>query len=76
MKKIKEFLNWLVFKNPISLVYYAFLVTFFIVTFYNREAIIEHNNFNTFFGLIFFLSVCTIMFTVFSVIPEYKKRND
>ncbi len=75
MKKIKEFLNWLVFKNPISLVYYVFLAVFFIVTFHQKQSIIDYNNINVFYGLLFFLSVCAFLFTFLSVIPEFKKRD-
>ena len=76
MKNIKEFLKWLVFKNPISLVYYAFLITFFIVTFHQKQSIIDNNSEEVFKLIVAFLGVCLFLFTFLSVIPEYKKRND
>jgi len=76
MKNIKDFLNWLVFQNPISLVYYAFLLTFLLVTFHQEQSIIDNNNVATFAGIVMFLIVCIFLFTFASVIPQYKRRND
>jgi len=76
MKKSVEFLQWLVFKNPISLVYYVFITSFLLVTFNQKQSIIDNNNEVVFNGLILFLTVCFVLFTLFSVIPEFKRRNN
>jgi hypothetical protein len=76
MKNIKEFFEWLVFKTPISLVYYCFIIFGMLVTFHQKQSIVDNNNVATFAGLVMFLTICFVLFTFFSVIPEYKKRND
>ena len=76
MKTIKEFLEWLVFKNPISFVYYLVFLILMLATFHEKQSIVDNNNVATFAGFVLFISICIIFFTFFSVIPEYKKRND
>jgi amino acid permease len=76
MKTIKEFLKWLVFNNTISLVYYLVFIICLLATFHEKQSIVDNNNVAVFAGLILFLSICILCFTFFSVIPEYKKRND
>lgn len=76
MKNIKEFLNWLVFKNQISLVYYLISFGFIFGIIYSKKEILEHNNTPVFYALLMFLIICVFLFTFVSVIPEYKKRND
>jgi hypothetical protein len=76
MKKIKEFLKWLVFQNPISLVYYLILTILLLVTFHEKQSIIDNNSEEVFKLVISFPLLCILSFTLLSVIPEYKKRND
>jgi hypothetical protein len=76
MKTIKEFLEWLVFKNPISFVYYLVFLILMLATFHEKQSIVDNNNVATFAGIVMFLIVCLFLFTFFSVLPEYKKRND
>ena len=76
MKNIKEFLKWLVFNNTISLVYYLVFLILMLVTFHEKQSIVDNNNVATFAGLVMFLTICFVLFTFFSVLPEYKKRND
>jgi hypothetical protein len=76
MKTIKEFLKWLVFQNPISFVYYLVFLILMLATFHEKQSIVDNNNVATFAGIVMFLIVCLFLFTFFSVIPEYKKRND
>lgn len=76
MKTAKEFINWLVFKNPISFVYYLLLTIFMLSTIHEKQSIVDNNNISTFVGIIIFLIFCIFLFTFLSVIPEYKKRND
>jgi hypothetical protein len=76
MKTIKEFLKWLVFNNTISLVYYLVFLICLLATFHDMQSIVDNNNVATFAGIVIFLIVCLFLFTFFSVIPEYKKRND
>jgi hypothetical protein len=47
-----------------------------LVTFHQKQSIVDNNNIAVFAGFVLFLSICIILFTFFSVIPEYKKRND
>jgi hypothetical protein len=75
MKTIK-FLEWLVFKNTISFVYYLVFLILMLATFHDMQSIVDNNNVATFAGFVLFISICIILFTFFSVIPEYKKRND
>jgi hypothetical protein len=76
MKTIKEFFKWLVFNNTISLVYYLILAILLLATFHEKQSIVDNNNIAVFAGFVLFLSICIILFTFFSVLPEYKKRND
>jgi NADH:ubiquinone oxidoreductase subunit 2 (subunit N) len=76
MKTIKEFLKWLVFNNTISLVYYLVFLILMLATFHEKQSIVDNNNVATFAGIVMFLIVCLFLFTFFSVLPEYKKRND
>jgi hypothetical protein len=76
MKTIKDLLQWLVFKNPISLVYYLVFLILMLATFHEKQSIVDNNNVATFAGIVMFLIVCLFLFTFFSVLPEYKKRND
>jgi hypothetical protein len=76
MKTIKEFLQWLLFKNTISFCYYLVFLICLLATFQEKQSIIDNNNVATFAGIVMFLIVCLFLFTFFSVIPEYKKRND
>jgi hypothetical protein len=47
-----------------------------LVTFHQKQEIVDNNNVATFAGIVMFLIVCFFLFTFLSVIPEYKKRND
>jgi hypothetical protein len=76
MKTAKEFLKWLVFQNPISFVCYLVFLILMLATFHEKKSIVDNNNVATFAGIVMFLIVCLFLFTFFSVIPEYKKRND
>jgi hypothetical protein len=76
MKKITDFIGWLVFKNTISLVCYLVFLILTLATLYEKQSIVDNNNVATFAGIVMFLIVCLFLFTFFSVIPEYKKRND
>jgi len=76
MKTIKDFLKWLVFNNTISFVYYLILTILLLVTFHEKQSIVDNNNVATFAGFVMFLTICFVLFTFFSVLPEYKKRND
>jgi len=76
MKTIKEFLQWLVFNNTISFCYYLVFLILMLATFHEKQSIVDNNNVATFAGIVMFLIVCLFLFTFFSVLPEYKKRND
>jgi len=76
MKTIKEFLVWLIFNNTISFCYYLVFLILMLATFHEKQSIVYNNNVAVFAGFVLFLSICIILFTFFSVIPEYKKRND
>jgi hypothetical protein len=76
MKTIKEFLEWLVFKNPISLVYYLVLTILLLAIIHEKQSIIDNNSEEVFKLVISFPLLCILSFTLLSVIPEYKKRND
>ena len=76
MKNVKEFLQWLVFNNTISFCYYLVLLILMLATFHEKQSIVDNNTVATFAGIVMFLIVCLFLFTFFSVIPEYKKRND
>jgi peptidoglycan/LPS O-acetylase OafA/YrhL len=76
MKTIKDFLKWLVFNNTISFCYYLVFLILMLATFHEKQSIVDNNNVATFTGFVLFLSICIILFTFFSVLPEYKKRND
>jgi peptidoglycan/LPS O-acetylase OafA/YrhL len=76
MKRIKEFLQWLVFNNTISFCYYLVFLILMLATFHEKQSIVDNNNIAVFAGFVLFLSICIIFFTFFSVLPEYKKRND
>jgi hypothetical protein len=47
-----------------------------LATFHEKQSIVDNNNIAVFAGFVLFLSICIILFTFFSVLPEYKKRND
>ena len=76
MKTIKEFLKWLVFNNTISFCYYLVFLILMLATFHEKQSIVDNNNVATFAGIVMFLIMCLFLFTFFSVLPEYKKRND
>jgi peptidoglycan/LPS O-acetylase OafA/YrhL len=76
MKTIKEFLKWLVFNKTISFCLYLVFLILMLATFHEKQSIVDNNNVATFAGIVMFLIVCLFLFTFFSVIPEYKKRND
>jgi len=76
MKKITDFIGWLVFKNTISFVCYLVFLILMLATFHEKQSIVDNNNIAVFAGFVLFISICIIFFTFFSVIPEYKKRND
>jgi len=76
MKTIKDFLQWLIFNNTISFCYYLVFLILMLATFHEKQSIVDNNNIAVFAGFVLFLSICIILFTFFSVLPEYKKRND
>jgi hypothetical protein len=76
MKKIKEFLKWLVFQNPISLVYYLMLTIILLVIIHEKQSIVDNNSEEVFKLVVSFPLLCILSFTLLSVIPEYEKRND
>jgi peptidoglycan/LPS O-acetylase OafA/YrhL len=76
MKTILKFLQWLVFNNTISFCYYLVFLILMLATFHQKQSIVDNNNVAVFARFVLFLSICIILFTFFSVIPEYKKRND
>jgi hypothetical protein len=76
MKKISEFFKWLVQKNQIALVYYSIMGYGFFLTFKEKESIIQNNSMSTFYIMLFAMITVCVVFTIFSVISEYKRRND
>jgi flagellar biosynthesis protein FlhB len=76
MKTIKEFLKWLVINNTISLVYYLILTILLLAIIHEKQSIIDNNSEEVFKLVISFPLLCILSFTLLSVIPEYKKRND
>jgi flagellar biosynthesis protein FlhB len=76
MKTAKEFLKWLVFQNPISFVYYLILAILLMAIIHERQSIIDNNSEEVFKVVVSFPILCILSFTLLSVIPEYKKRND
>jgi hypothetical protein len=73
---ITDFFKWLLFKNTISFCLYLVFLILMLATCHEKQSIVDNNNIATFAGIVMFLIVCLFLFTFFSVIPEYKKRND
>jgi hypothetical protein len=76
MKTIKDLLQWLVFKNPISLVYYLILTILLLAIIHEKQSIIDNNSEEVFKLVISLPLLCILSFTLLCVIHEYKKRND
>jgi len=76
MKTIKEFFKWLVFNNTISFVYYLVLTILLLAIIHEKQSIIDNNSEEVFKLVLSFPLLCILSFTLLSVIPEYKKRND